>query len=294
MLTGMSRKARCAAVDHYLTAMAEGNAVHQWPQAYAMATIAKARWGLVDMHVRMGEEDPIPNDYAEKVLRKLGRTAAPPLSREPFALAWAASWIDGMEPAVACAVALGGVFGFRRSEYLYVAPVVGRRQHHLRMRDVLLDSSGHVTELIVHVPSGKGDQQARGSVHRRAEVPGSALCPVKRWRAMVAAAPPAGLDEPAFRRADGRHLEDGPVNAVIKDIVHAMGLDAELYSTHSLRVGFATMLYRLTKDSSRVAREGRWRSRRVVETFYIKLASTFDIVDENITSLLLGVRDEHQ
>lgn len=96
--------------------------------------------------------------------------------------------------------------------------------------------------MILFLPWSKSDRENRGQTYRAPAL--QRLCPVQAYLEWVAL---AELDSgPAFRAIDRwGHLSEAAlhVNSVIpllRAILQQAGLDAQLYSSHSLRRGFAT------------------------------------------------------
>ena len=97
-----------------------------------------------------------------------------------------------------------------------------------------------------------------------------ATCPVRAWRAWLAA---SGLDTgPAFRAVD-RHgrmrstrLSDRAVADMVKRRAAAAGLDG-LFAGHSMRAGFATEAYAQGTPELAIMRHGRWRSAAVMRGY---------------------------
>ena len=62
------------------------------------------------------------------------------------------------------------------------------------------------------------------------------------------------------RWEDGRQLTREDIQKVLKKAAAAVGLPAERFMTHSLRVGGASALYHAVNDVEIVKRWGRWSS----------------------------------
>ena len=110
----------------------------------------------------------------------------------------------------------------------------------------------------------KGDQEGAGEVVGIVRVPGSPTCPVAALEAWLVA---AGIDEgPVFRAVD-RHgrigaavPNDRAVARVVQKLAAVLGLDASLYSGHSLRAGLATSAAMNGVEERRIAKQTRHRS----------------------------------
>ena len=78
------------------------------------------------------------------------------------------------------------------------------------------------------------------------------------------------MDQPLLVSLKEKPIPQHQVNFCIKNLIIKMGLDPNLYSSHSLRSGRATDLARALKPSWFIKKWGRWRS-DVWQDFYVKL-----------------------
>lgn len=146
-------------------------------------------------------------------------------------------------------VLLGFAGAFRRSE------LVG-----IEVRHLAISEEG----VRITLPRSKGDQDGQGEIVGVARICGSATCPVRALEAWLTA---ARIDDgPVFRSVD-RHgriapaaLHDRAVARIVQKLASAIGLDAEAYSGHSLRAGFATSAAMNGVEERRIARQTRHRS----------------------------------
>ena len=127
---------------------------------------------------------------------------------------------------------VGFAGGFRRSELVS-----------LEVEDVSETADG----LVIRVRRSKTDPQAKGTTIALPYGSSAATCPVRSYRAWIAAARiTAGA---AFRSIDrygrvGRNpMNTGSVARLIKRAARAAGLDPAGYAGHSLRAGFATQAF---------------------------------------------------
>ncbi|MDE1164748.1 MAG: site-specific integrase [Pseudomonas sp.] len=93
-----------------------------------------------------------------------------------------------------------------------------------------------------YLPHSKGDRQHLGATYQTPAL--NSLCPVEAYLDWITL---AGISHgPVFRRLDRwGNLADSALNAnslipLLRSILHRAGLPAELYTSHSLRRGFAT------------------------------------------------------
>jgi integrase len=150
---------------------------------------------------------------------------------------------------------LGFAGAFRRSE------LVG-----IEVRHLAVSAEG----ARITLRRSKGDQEGAGEIVGVVRMTGSPTCPVLALEEWMAA---AKIDEgPVFRSVDryGRiappALHDRAVARIVQKLAVAVGLDAEAYSGHSLRAGFATSAAMNGVEERRIARQTRHRS-SVVRTY---------------------------
>ncbi len=160
-------------------------------------------------------------------------------------------------------LALGFAGAFRRSELVA-----------LDVADLAFTNDG----LEVTLRRGKTDQEGHG---RKIGIPyGSVptLCPVRAARAWLDA---AGIVRGAVLRGVNRHgqvaegrLTDRAVAIVVKRHAAAAGLDAQLFSGHSLRAGFVTSAAKAGKSERAIMAQTGHHSSAMVRR-YIRDASLF-------------------
>lgn len=126
----------------------------------------------------------------------------------------------------------------------------------------------HVTEdedgLRIRVLRSKRDQRGEGALVGVAYGSNPGTCPVRSWRAWLAA---SGIQAgPVFRGMD-RHgnllpnrLQPRQVARIVQRRAAAVGLPAKEFSAHSLRAGFATKAYEEGQRELAIMRHGRWKS----------------------------------
>ncbi len=164
----------------------------------------------------------------------------------------------------------------------------------LRRSELAALQVGDITEtdkgLTVLIRSSKTDQEGAGV---KVGVPRGlgAACPVLAWRAYLEAAP-AAIDAPAFRRAvgsgppsAGNGLTAQGVDRRVKAAAELAGLNPAGFGGHSLRAGCATSCAAAGKADRAIMRQGRWRSRAMVDR-YVREGGIFGV--DNPTLGLLG------
>jgi site-specific recombinase XerD len=197
------------------------------------SSITRRIAGIRHAHLLAGHESPTRAEMVKATLRGIRRTiGASPKRKAPLTAdcvrTMAEATPDNMTGLRDRALLLIGFAGaMRRSE------LVG-----LDVADVIQTKDG----LRLHIRASKTDQERQGATV--AITPGSSTCPIaalKKW--LIA----AGIDQgPVFRQmlkggrvADGR-LSDRAVAEIVKNYAQRIGLDATLFSGHSLRAGFLT------------------------------------------------------
>jgi hypothetical protein len=73
---------------------------------------------------------------------------------------------------------------------------------------------------------------------------------------------------PLFRWASGQVLKRVEVQAILQRAAKEVGLPAERFQSHSLRIGGASALYQATGEIEVVKRAGRWTSGAVHRYLY--------------------------
>lgn len=138
--------------------------------------------------------------------------------------------------------------------------------------------------LRLFLPRSKADQEGRGATIGIHYGQRPATCPVRALRSWLQAAREATgspLSGPVFRKVDRwgqlweTELTSGAVAKLIKRAAKRAGLDAALYSGHSLRAGFATQAARAGKHERAIMRHTRHKSERVLRE-YIREGALFD------------------
>jgi hypothetical protein len=274
-LAGLSAPVICVIIDLFVTELIDCEKVY--------SSVRKYLYGVRDYIVRRTGADPIPHDYADKVLLKAEHECiSASFSAQPFAPAWLLTMRARHGIVYFTAGLIMYCFLLRFSE---AAPTPS--QHYIRACHVSVTvGPGGRRCLTVTVPSSKTDQTAAGSTHSRMELPGSPLCPVAAWEAYQRSVPlPAGPYAPALRDLDGRPLTRTRMTAALRDTVAALGLPPELYTLHSFRCGGATAAMTLGMSKEWLRFEGRWSDDKSVRP-YIKLSH--HVTAPAFSALLLG------
>lgn len=136
----------------------------------------------------------------------------------------------------------------------------------------------------LRLPRSKTDQEGRGATLGIHYGRAPQTCPVRALRSWLQAGREvtgAPLTGPLFRKVDrwGRlwetGLTSGAVAKLVKRAARRAGLDAALYSGHSLRAGFATTAARAGKHERAIMAHTRHKSERVLRE-YIREGALFE------------------
>lgn len=165
---------------------------------------------------------------------------------------------------------LGDGLAERRDRALVLLGFAGAlRRSELVALDVT-DVSEDDTGLRLVLRRSKTDQEGEGVTRGLPYGSHPATCPVRSWRAWLAAS--GIVNGPAFRSVDrhgrmgAKRLSDRAVADMLKRRAVAVGL-AGIFAGHSLRAGFATEGYAQGTPEVAIMRHGRWRSAAVMRGY---------------------------
>lgn len=229
--------------------------------AYNPRTLVRRITALRQWHRFQGTADPTDTPLVRKTMQGIARLHGTPKKQ---ALALRLEDLDkisahlveqgGLVDIRNRALILVGFFGaFRRSE------LVGLQWEH-----VSFVNDG----MIITLPRSKTDQVGEGA---RCVIPfgNKERCPVQallEWRNQAKLWSGA-----VFRRLSktgtilGKAISTDYCNRLLRQIINDTGMpNAELYSAHSLRRGFATEAARLGASMPSIQRHGRWQTTRIV------------------------------
>jgi integrase len=196
-------------------------------------------------------EHAVVSETMKGIRRTLG-TAQP--GKEPLLTADILKMLDSLDE---------GLLGSRDRALLLVGFAGGFRRSEIVSLDV-----GDITEtadgLVIRVRRSKTDPEAKGTTVALPYGSTAATCPVRSYRAWIAAAAiEAGS---AFRSVD-RHgrvgsgrLNTGSVARLIKRAAEVAGLDPAHYAGHSLRAGFVTQAFLNGAAEVAIMRQTRHKS----------------------------------
>ena len=164
----------------------------------------------------------------------------------------------------ACCLAF---FGFMRTGELTVPSDQGYDSTvHLSLSDISVDNPADPGILGVRLKASKTDPFRKGISLFIGRV-SSDICPVAAMLAyLMVRGPQAG---PLFKYQNGRFLTRQRLVVAVRDALRSAGVQPDLYSGHSFRIGAATTAASRGVDDSIVMTLGRWRSLAYLE--YIKI-----------------------
>jgi len=212
-------------VARYLAQLADGGR--------KVSTIERRVAAIRAAHKAAGHEPPTNAEGVKAVMRGIRRTKGGKRTKKAPATAELIARLLSLFP--------GTIAGIRDKAIVLVAFAAALRRSELvdlKVNDVEWRPKG----IVLQIRRSKTDQEGRG---RAIPVPnGSKLQPVAALSAWLEA---SGITEgPIFREVD-RHgrvgasaLSGRSVARIVKRAIAALGLDAKIYSGHSMRAGFVT------------------------------------------------------
>lgn len=214
-----------ATVARYLAQLADGGK--------KTSTIQRRKAAIRAVHKAAGFEPPTNAEGVAATMRGIRRALRSKPTRKAPATAELLSKVlehlpkilAGLRDRAILLVAFAGAL--RRSE------LVALHVHHIERRP---------RGIVLHIDGSKTDQEGKGE---QLPVPnGQTLKPVAALDAWLEAA--AITEGPIFRSVD-RHgrvgagaLDEGSIARIVKRAIAAAGLQAEIFSGHSMRAGFVT------------------------------------------------------
>jgi integrase len=254
--------ARPETVTLYVTALAAD---------HKPATLTRKLTSITKAHQAAGLPSPATMQHAVvseamKGIRRALGTAQP--GKEPLLTADLVSMLEGLDD---------GLLGLRDRALLLVGFAGGFRRSELANLN-----AGDITEtedgLVIRVRRSKTDPEGKGATVALPHGSAAATCPVRSFRAWIAAA--AITTGPVFRAVD-RHgrvapgrLDPGSIARVVKRAAGTAGLDPAVYAGHSLRAGFATQAFLNGVAEVSIMRQTRHKSLNTLRK-YIRDRSLF-------------------
>lgn len=90
-------------------------------------------------------------------------------------------------------------------------------------------------------------------------IPDSILCPVRAYRLMCKAIP-ASSDAPLFMLPHNTPVNYKMYQSKLRECIQNVGLNPQIYSSHSFRRGFATLLFKAKISEVKIMLMGDWHS----------------------------------
>jgi site-specific recombinase XerD len=227
----------------------------------AVSTLRRRLTVIGQCHQVTGHTSPTSTDQVRRVWRNVRAQGEAPREVKPVVTATLRAMVAVLDDQL-----LG-----RRDRALLLFGFAGL----LRRSELVALDVEDVTEVLqgleLVVRRSPGDEDGVAVVQPIPYGRNPATCPVRAWRAWVAA---AGIASgPAFRAVD-RHgnvspgrLSDKTVARVVKRTAQRAGLDAAAFSSHSLRAGLAVMAAGVGASTSQLMTQGRWRSDTAVHRY---------------------------
>ncbi len=235
------------------------------------ASLQRKLTSITKAHQAGGFSSPASMQHAVvsetmKGIRRTLGTAQP--GKEPLLTADILRMLDSLDD---------GLLGVRDRALLLVGFAGGLRRSELTALDVE-DIRETNDGLVIRLRRSKTDPEGQGTAVALPYGSTAANCPVRCYRAWIAAA--ALTHGPAFRRVD-RHggigpgrLNPGSIARIVKRAVQAAGFDPANFAGHSLRAGFATQAFLNGAPEVSIMRQTRHRSLNTLRK-YIRDRSLF-------------------
>jgi len=251
-----TRRSYQAAVEHFevswggfLPATADSIARYLADHAeqHSINTLKQRLAALAQWHISQGFPDPTKAPMVKQLLKGIRAThPAQQKQAAPLLLQQLEQLVDGLERDAAHAMAANDRPRLLRTRRDIALLLIGfwrgfrgDELSRLQVEHIQADPGRGMT---LYLAQSKGDRQHQGVSHRAPAL--KRLCPVQAYLDWLAV---AGLQQgPVFRRIDRwGHLGSDALNAnslipLLRGIFARGGLPADLYSSHSLRRGFAT------------------------------------------------------
>lgn len=251
-----TRNSYRAAVEHFEVTWggylpATGDAIVRYLANYAgqhsISTLKQRLAGLAQWHITQGFPDPTKTPDVRRVLKGIravhpaqAKQAAPLLLQH---LEQAIGWLENEATAAYAAGNHKAVVRYRRDIALVLIGFWrGFRSDELTRLQVEFIQAQPGEGMTLFLPQSKGDREYLGKTFQTPAL--IKLCPVDAYVSRISTAGLVG--GPVFRGIDRwGNLSETAVNPkslipMLRRVFSEAGLPAELYSSHSLRRGFAT------------------------------------------------------
>lgn len=251
-----TRRSYRAAVEHFevtwggfLPATGDGivRYLAEYADKLAISTLKQRLAALAQWHITQGFPDPTKTPTVKQMIKGI-RALHPAQEKQaaPLLLVHLEQAVAWLEREAALAAERGhwpGVLRHRRDIALVLIGFWrGFRGDELARLQVEHTQAQAGAGITFYLPQTKGDRQHLGATYQTPAL--KTLCPVEAYINWITA---AGLARgPVFRKIDRwGNLAEGGINAnslipLLRRIFRQAGVPADLYSSHSMRRGFAT------------------------------------------------------
>ena len=140
--------------------------------------------------------------------------------------------------------------------------------HAVKARDVLLaqNQPGVMFKLYTSKTHGRQDRPQTILIQSAMIKETSLFCPIQEITEYSRIRPCYRFDEEQyFVFQDNSPVKASQVRSTLRRLIRRMGLDDELYDTHSFRIGCATDLFKRGYTVEKIKKMGRWRSNAVYQ-----------------------------
>ena len=250
------RRSYQSAVEHFEVTWggflpATGDSIVRYLVDYAdtlsLSTMKQRLAALAQWHINQGFPDPTKTPTVRQVLKGI-RTLHPAQAKQaaPLQVQHLEQAVQWLNQEVERAQQSGDLASLLRSRRDMALLLVGfwrgfRSDElcRLQVEHVQVEAGAGMT---LFLPQSKGDRENLGTTHYAPAL--TRLCPVQAYLDWISV---AGIVRGAvFRRLDrwghlnDRALHPGSLISLLRQILQRAGIPAELYTSHSLRRGFAT------------------------------------------------------
>lgn len=251
-----TRKSYRAAVEHFEVTWggflpATGDSIVRYLAEYAdqhaISTLKQRLAALAQWHITQGFPDPTKTPTVRQMIKGI-RAVHPTREKQaaPLLIRHLEQTIEWLEREAALAAERNDVKNLMRHRRDIALVLIGfwrgfrgDELARLEVENIQAESGVGIT---FYLPQTKGDRQHAGSTFRTPAL--TRLCPVDAYINWITV---AGIARgPVFRKLDrwGNLAEDGinqnSLIPILRRIFGQAGISAELYSSHSMRRGFAT------------------------------------------------------
>jgi integrase len=251
-----TRRSYRAAVEHFevtwggfLPATGDGivRYLAEYADQHAISTLKQRLAALAQWHITQGFPDPTKTPAVRQMIKGI-RALHPAQEKQATPLLLqhlerAVQWLEQEAAQAAARQDLAALLRSRRDMALVLIGFWrGFRGDELSRLQVEYTQAQAGVGITFYLPHSKGDRQHRGTTFRTPAL--KKLCPVQAYVNWITV---AGIVQgPVFRKLDrwGHLAEDG-LNAnslipLLRRIFNRAGVSGDLYTSHSLRRGFAT------------------------------------------------------